>query len=172
MGLQGGLNTYSYAALNPVNYFDTDGLEVRYICRPLSGLAHYTGKEHCFVQVSCPKEGWTNIFSLFGADGFWPSQGYKAMNDPRDNPSSPTNKFNKPIVPQMCFESECTYEKAIVRRFASFPTGKMPYRPLGPNSNSFSKDLATGTKFGGALPVGAPGPNVAPGIDMPHPNFP
>lgn len=35
----------------------------------------------------------------------------------------------------------------------------------------FCQDLATGTRFGGHLPQGAPGPDVAPGIDMPHPNF-
>lgn len=48
----------------------------------------------------------------------------------------------------------------------------VPYDPYGPNSNSFAQDLATGTPMGGTLPQGVPGPDIAPGIDKDHPNFP
>ena len=145
---------------------------MRFVCRKLAGLAQYTGKQHCFVHVTCPQEGWSRTFSLFGAGGLWPSEGYKAQNDPRDNPNSPNNTFNQPIDPKQCFADECAYEKAVVKRYQSFPSGNVPYSPFGPNSNSFAQDLATGTPFSGQLPPGAPGPDLAPGIGMPHPNFP
>src|SRR6185436_16406441 len=45
VGLEGGINTYAYVRGNPLSYFDPDGLEVRFICRALGGVAAYTGKQ-------------------------------------------------------------------------------------------------------------------------------
>ena len=61
----GGLNTYSYVFNNPSKYKDPDGLEVRFICRPLEGFGA-SGPSHCFVSVSCPKKGLNKVLSLFG----------------------------------------------------------------------------------------------------------
>jgi RHS repeat-associated protein len=172
VGLEGGLNTYAYVRSHPLTYFDPDGLEVRFVCRALAGYASYTGKQHCFVFVTCPQEGWATTLSLFGQAGLWPDHAYKAANEGPDNPNGP-NKFNQPVAPpNQCFGDPCAYEKAIIRRFNSFPGGFVPYSPTGPNSNSFARELVTGNQYGGVLPAGAPGPNVAPGINMPHPSFP
>jgi hypothetical protein len=166
VGLEGGLNTYAYVRGNPLSYFDPDGLEVRFICRALGGLAAYTGKQHCFVHVTCPQEGWASTLSLYGGNSIWPRLSYKAANERPDNPNAP-NQFNQSVNPPQCFGDPCGYEKAVLRRFNSFPGGMVPYSPLGPNSNSFSAGLTNGV-----LPAGAPGPNVAPGINMIHPGFP
>jgi hypothetical protein len=80
--------------------------------------------------------------------------------------------FNQPIDSRQCFADECEYENSVVKRYQSFPSGNVPYSPLGPNSNSFAQDLATGTPLNGQLPLGAPNPDSAPGINMSHPNFP
>lgn len=171
VGLEGGLNTYVYVRANPLSYIDPDGLEVTFMCRALAGLAAYAGKQHCFVHVTCPEEGWARTLSLFGGSGMWPKTGYKAVNDPRDNPAGPT-RSNQPVNQRQCFRDTCAYEKAVWDRFNSFPSGMVPYNAYGPNSNSFAQDLITGNPYGGTLPVGVPGPDIAPGIDMPHPNFP
>ena len=174
IGLRGGPNTFGHAFQNPIMQIDPSGLEVRFACRELSGLGGLlTDKQHCFVVVTCPAENWEYTFSLFGADALGlPSYGYKEINDPRDQLDSPATVFNEPINQQQCFAEECAFEKAVVDRWASFPARYVPYSVRGPNSNSFANDLATGTHYGGQLPPGAPGPDIAPGIDVPHPDFP
>ena len=162
VGLRGGLNTYRYALSNPVKYFDLDGLAVRFICRVLDGPLGLTGKKHCFVYVTCPEEGWERVLSLF-SDGFPYSAGRKASATPGlpghpDDPFSPNNTDDFPVPNPQCSSGECEYEKEVIERFLNFPSGPVPYFPLGPNSNGFADYLVNGA--GGGV-SGAPGVGVS-----------
>jgi hypothetical protein len=174
--MNGGLNTYSYVFNNPQRWTDRTGLEVRFICRALDGVARLTGNQHCFVQITCPEEEWATTLSLFGTNPNWlglPSTGRKGRDDARDNPSSPDNRYNQPVDPGICPAITCAFEKAVLSRYNSFPNGDVPYRAYGPNSNSFAQSLVTGVpSFPTTLPLDAPNDDVAPGIGIPHPNFP
>jgi len=158
IGLQGGLNTYGYVFQNPLNYADPKGLEARLICRSVSN----TGYNHCFVFVTCPKEGWSRILSLFGNETAYPpfTTGSKALATPgtpglRDDPN--VNNYNEIVdSPESCNGETCKYEKEIMERFNDFPQ-TAPYFFFGPNSNSFAQHL-----LGGRLPTTPP--QNAPGF--------
>lgn len=170
IGLEGGLNSYAYGLSNPSKYFDSNGLEVRFICRLLDSyiFGDLGKKKHCFVYVSCPEEGWTYILSLFqsGSFGALPTSGRKSLSTPRnpgriDRLNSPRNRDN--IVIKLknssCGSGNCDFEKDIVERFLNFPSGDVPYSLIGPNSNSFAAGLVTSPEFGTTAPdvTNAPG---------------
>ncbi len=175
IGLAGGVNTYAYALNNPANYFDADGLQVRFRCRDIfGGLTN-----HCWVYISCPEEGWDHVLSLFPISGsFPPSLAKRQIDDERDRNKHSTRftedlSFDKPVSdPDGCRSETCGFEKELLERFRRFPAGTVPYSgPGGPNSNSFARGLITG---GGAqLPPGVPGNGLfqAPGIGIVHPDF-
>lgn len=192
IGLGGGVNTYSYGLSNPINNFDPDGLEVRFICRGVLGLP--TGSQHCFVYVSCPTEGWQSVFSLFGDEstnnffGF-PQAGYKYSKDPtsrfggpvamggddiRDNPRSPYNEFNEGV--QCASPQTCKCENEIRDNFNAFTSGQVQYGTRnGPNSNGFAADLILNAPSCLGLPQNVPGDAVfggAPGISTPNLGLP
>lgn len=165
------MNTYTYAVNNPTDYFDPDGLKVQFICRHLeeplaTATALLMGKaqKHCFVYVTCPKEGWSYVLSLFdhGSMNRFPITGRKSLatlGTPSmpDDPTSPKNTDNIEIQSQSC---SCDYEKEVMQRFMSFPSEPVPYFPLGPNSNSFAGWLVTSPTRG----IAAPNVSDAPGL--------
>ena len=58
----------------------------------------------------------------------WPNEGYKASNDPRDNPGG-KHPVDKVVDPGQCFTEVCAYEKAVLDRFRTFPNSNIPYSP-------------------------------------------
>ncbi len=180
-GFNGGINTYAYSGSNPVRYFDTFGLLVEYICRPVQNIPLIRPK-HCFVYITCPPEGWSKVLSLFGdsASGIpgYPTQGYKYSYDPnippgdidldygRDDPGSETNRIY-PIEETQCRAGMCGFEKEILERYYDAPWGSIPYEGIfGPNSNTFSRKLLgplSQSNLPGSNPLnGAPGINYRP----------
>jgi hypothetical protein len=159
IGLTGGLNTYAYALLDPVTRFDPDGLEVRYMCRPLEGAS---GFNHCFVYVTCPAEGWSQIYSLFPRATFSQlSRRYNATPgapDLRDDPSAQNLTHDSVVTPRRWPDDRltcgrCDFENAVRDRFNSFPRNEVPYNLLGPNSNSFANGLLSLPLWGVSAPI-------------------
>jgi RHS repeat-associated protein len=164
IGLAGGLNTYEYGLAAPLTKIDSNGLAVTVYCRPVGGMGRgVTGYLHCYVEITCPDEGWKKTFSMFG--NRIPTSGYKQQDGPGDTKSGAASVGN--VKPKSCRPDACGYEKSIQKRFDSFPSGDVYYRPFGPNSNSFVNGLLFGN-----LPAGAPSSSEAPGINYPHPAFP
>ena len=178
IGLEAGINTYAYSLSNPLRYFDTDGLEVRYICRRVEGFGAFPRPKHCFVYVQCSEEDWSRVLSLFGDPGsgiipgypnfgykhsYDPSQPYSSPDDGRDDPFAPS-AFNGSVADLQCRGGTCDFEKEVLRRYAAFPNGKVHYDPVfGPNSNTFASGL-----LNGRVPAGSPGGNPltgAPGVN-------
>ena len=162
IGLHGGLNTYAYVYLSPLNLVDPAGLEVSLYCRVLDGAASITGYVHCFVYVKCEAEGWQRTFSMFANPSLL--SGYKKRDADEDSIARAVRIGSPPQ--RSCFADTCGYEKMVEQRFNSFPSGDVNWRPFGPNSNSFTNGLLSGN-----LPAGAPSSDIAPGINYPHPGF-
>lgn len=169
MGLQSGLNTFTYAYNAAVSQSDPSGLIVEIKCRDLtdSGVSKwfFEGKQqrHCFVFVSCPEEKWSTVLSRQGNLRPLPvySTGRKLRDAPNDNPGA-AGVQTVPITPKKPGCETCGYEKDVLARYNGFPSGDVPYDPMGPNSNSFVNYLITSREYGAYVPYSSI-PN-APGL--------
>ena len=110
------------------------------------------------------------MLSLFGEPGRAdPTRGKKAMNRRQDDdPTSSSNTDKHTIVPS---SAECTkcckYEKEVLERFNSFPSGWVPYEAMGWNSNSFAEMLVTSPSCKARLPYDKI--QDTPGFGVPRP---
>jgi RHS repeat-associated protein len=165
IGLEGGLNTYGYAAASPLGFIDPDGLKVTLICRPVQGPIGLL-YDHCFVHVTCPSEGINKTLSLFGSFPYFGGGARKSVATPdtyKKNPAYPDNPSKKnpyTVDIEACNNSCCEYEKAVLARFSDYIGDS--YEGLRYNSNNFARYLISDPRFCASVPSDAP--RRAPGI--------
>lgn len=93
IGENGGINLYGYVANDPINAFDPDGLDVRYLND--SGAASYPGGPygHSAVIVGSDDVGWT----YFSKDGFAPEKNqainFRSLDEFQKHPVS--KRYNR-----------------------------------------------------------------------------
>ena len=155
IGLEGGMNTYSYAGGDPVNKFDLTGLKVEVRCRTVgdpynpgfrAGAAATLGGEHCYVVVSCPLMTETTI-SYLGPINIAPRGGshnndtiYSGLGRYRPLPVIPPSGggSNQGNCADCKFE-QCILTTAMLLQYFGYRVQN--YGIWGPNSNSFTRRL-------------------------------
>jgi RHS repeat-associated protein len=166
-GLEAGINTYSYAATNPVSLVDPSGRNVTMVCRPLSLVGKIGGSlpVHCGVIVwhwstDCPPK--KIVDRQFSLPGF----GQRPTIDP-NNPTyrDDRNAFTNPGPNDLNYNidipagmSQAQFDAAVIDSGKGYVLPG-PYSLQGPNSNTAANDIIRGA---GGVP---PSVLTAPGQD-------
>ena len=137
--------------VNPVRYFDPEGLRARVRCRLVPYIGRITGARHCYVEVD-PDDGRdTETYGLIGDTGGPRSRSGSIKKDnPFDTGGTSCEWNDEPTVDQCVRDAVAEYANPSDYRFVR-----------GPNSNTFAGTIAR--KCGLAKPTGtAPGWNDDP----------
>jgi hypothetical protein len=132
-------NPYVYARNNPVRYTDPSGLEVTIRCGPVTRYG-VTWGYHCAVVVEC--NGKTCRYEGGGEQTVGRDPGYP------DRPV-PTRRCTSKPMPMLPGEHEykvCNPWRACENEMKCLDNAfnrilQLPYRRLGPNSNTYAKNL-------------------------------
>lgn len=116
IGIEGGLNTYTYALSNPVKYTDPLGLEVQVCCRPAQIAGG--GINHCWIQTDTISAG-------MGANpNIPPGQQYEGYGMPVQitdhSKDTPTQCAPQKNVDEQCVNSKLQIGKPIGRFLPPF----------------------------------------------------
>jgi RHS repeat-associated protein len=169
LGLEAGLNTFSYVHSSPLSLSDPLGLKVEIRCRPVgnpngadfrSSVAAGLGGEHCFVVVSCGgvSNGVNETTISYLAGGMTISP--KGGGHSNDTVYSQQGR-SRPIdvkPPASCEGDSCKFERCIltVAENLKYTDYRVPnYSAFGNNSNSVARRLVEicGGQASGAGPL-------------------
>ncbi len=152
IGLEAGVNTYSYALDSPTTFLDSYGTNVTMTCRPLRNISI---ARHCGVCVwhwsnDCPPKkiidrqfstpGWSTGPTKISTD---PT--YVADRDSFNNPGGPNANYDIPVPESMTSKQ---FDASVINEGDHFHNPY--YVPWGPNSNTAAAGIITNA--GGAVP--------------------
>lgn len=141
IGLNGGPNLFAYTQNHPTQYRDPSGKKIHVCCRPLAFVG-WAGLKHCFVRLS-DASGSGDVTNIGVAvphlvDSLtWGTIGYKAINEPHDNPWGPGNAD--------CAESpDCPETRDCIWKIFGWWPPRFMYDPyFGPNSNTMASSISS-----------------------------
>ncbi|MCU0650149.1 MAG: RHS repeat-associated core domain-containing protein, partial [Gemmatimonadaceae bacterium] len=162
IGLSGGLNTYGYAAGDPVTFSDPFGLSpdtVQVGCRAVDGLESFS---HCAVRITNDSAGTSTVYELL-ATGAFARQTAGVQSDPAQL-ARYNGRWVAVDVPSGQSDNQFAAKARAAADQRSRAVAGRRYSPLGgSNSNRFVYDIVT--RAGGQIPssAGRPG-RTAPGL--------
>ena len=108
VGLEGGVNTYSYVEGNPVGMVDPLGLQTYSCTRPLKGLGGFRWDDfHLFHEYACTGDPTTGKVTCGGIGPSGSARGSPAVVEPDDYKA---NSCEKRADKNVCVES-CVQER-------------------------------------------------------------
>ncbi|MCP5197957.1 MAG: hypothetical protein H6974_14415 [Gammaproteobacteria bacterium] len=133
IGLEGGINTFVYANLNPLKFIDPNGLKSRVCCRLIPGIGIF-GFRHCYIETQ--NSGGSSTFGLIGG-AFSGMSGCGQI--------FPNNPFDSG---ETCgpWTDDCDTDQCVAEASNDYPNPSN-YSYLGPNSNTFAGTVARRCKL-------------------------